>query len=57
MVRAYSGPMTSADLTSIAACSLEPDGMARRADDLRALLAPALRGVKNAFWPWTRVSS
>jgi len=18
-------------------------------------LAPALRGVKNAFWPWTRV--
>jgi hypothetical protein len=48
MVRAYSGPMTSADLTSIAACSLEPDGMTRRADDFRGLLAPALRGLSRS---------
>jgi DNA-binding transcriptional MerR regulator len=48
MVRAYSGPMTSADLTSIAACSLEPEGMARRADDFRALLVPALRGLSRS---------
>lgn len=40
--------MTSADLTSIAACSLEPDGMAQRAADFRAILAPALRDLRRA---------
>ncbi|MEZ0285641.1 MAG: MerR family transcriptional regulator [Thermoleophilia bacterium] len=40
--------MTTADLTSIAACSLDPDGMAQRAADLRGILAPALRDLRRA---------
>lgn len=40
--------MTTPDLTSIAACSLEPDGMAQRAADLRAILAPALRDLRRS---------
>lgn len=39
--------MTTAELTSLAACSLDPDGMARRATDFRALLAPNLRALRR----------
>ncbi len=48
MVRVERGPVTSPDLTPIAACSLERDGMARRAGEFRALLAPALRGLSRS---------
>ena len=35
--------MTTLELSSIAACSLDPDSAARRAADFRALLGPNLR--------------
>lgn len=39
--------MTAADLTSIAACSLDADGTAARAAGFRALLAPNLRRLRR----------
>jgi DNA-binding transcriptional MerR regulator len=39
--------MTTLELTSIAACSLDADGAAARATDFRALLGPNLRGLER----------
>lgn len=39
--------MTTVEMTSIAACSLDRDGIARRATDFRALLAPNLRDLRR----------
>ncbi len=47
MVRLYSGAMTSPELDFIAACSLDADGMAARASEIRALLAPNLRELRR----------
>jgi DNA-binding transcriptional MerR regulator len=46
-VRLYSVFMTTLELTSIVACSLDADGAASRAAEFRAILAPNLRGVER----------
>jgi hypothetical protein len=46
-VRLYSVFMTTLELTSIVACSLDADGAASRAVEFRAILAPNLRGVER----------
>ena len=46
-VRLYTGPMTT-NVPSLAACSLDAEGLATRAAGLRAMLAPNVRAVRRS---------